>query len=93
MQGLLEIVHLSTVVPTLRFITLVLGLEGFTMYAVPEVTVHRPVPFVGVFAARNAESTHIFWSAPAFAVVGGGIAFTETVLEVLEQPLRVTTHW
>jgi len=72
-QGGLEIVHRKVAVPgTAKPVTPEVGEEGVVMVAVPDTTLHAPVPIVGVFPAKVAVVTPQagFISEPAAAVVG-----------------------
>jgi hypothetical protein len=67
-----------------------LGLPGVVTDAVPAITVHVPVPTVGVFPARVAVGTQTPKSAPAFAVVGDSSRVIVTVsLEEAQVPLPI----
>lgn len=47
-----EIVHLSTFIPNPTFVTVVVGLFGLVITALPIITAHVPTPLVGVLPAR-----------------------------------------
>ena len=93
-QGELEIVHRRVAVPgTVKPVTPDVGDEGVVMVAVPETTLHVPVPIVGVLPAKVAvvASQAGFISEPALAVVGA--AFTVIVpvaVTVPQPPVNVT---
>jgi hypothetical protein len=79
-QGGLEIVHCNTAVPgTAKPVTPEVGEPGVVMVAVPETTVHVPVPTTGVLPAKVAVLTppHAgFIAEPALDVVGGAFIVT-----------------
>ena len=85
-QGELEIVQRRVAVPgTAKPVTPEVGEEEVVMVAVPDTTLHAPVPTVGVLAAKVVEVTlQRFWSGPAAAVVGGAFTVTEAVLACTE---------
>ena len=56
--------------PVVNPLTPLVGLAGVVTVPVPAVTVHNPVPTVGVFAAKVAVGLQIVWSVPALDVVG-----------------------
>ena len=56
--------------PVVNPLTPLVGLEGVVTVAVPAVTVHNPVPTVGVFAAKVDVGLQIVWSVPALDTVG-----------------------
>ena len=66
----LVIVQVKVFTPVVNPVTPELGSIGFVTVPVPAVTVHAPVPTVGVFAARVAVGLQIVWSMPALLVVG-----------------------
>ena len=66
----LLIVHTKVFTPVVKPVTPLVGELGVVTVAVPAVTVHAPVPTVGVFAANVAVGEQIVWSAPAAATVG-----------------------
>jgi hypothetical protein len=66
----LEIVHLKTLFPNESPETLVFARFGLPKVAVPEITVHVPIPMVGELAASVAVVAQIVWSVPASAIVG-----------------------
>ena len=66
-----EIVQRSTFIPKLNPVTPEVGEVGVVTIPVPEITVHIPVPTIGVFAARVAFGEQTIWSGPAKVVVGG----------------------
>ena len=66
----LLIVHTKVFTPVLNPVTPLVGLVGVVTTPVPALTVHAPVPVVGLFAASVAVAEQIVWSAPAAATVG-----------------------
>ena len=55
----LVIVHTKVFTPMVKPITPLVGLVGVVTTPVPAVTVHAPLPTVGVFAAKVAVAEHI----------------------------------
>ena len=53
------IVHTNVLTPVVKPVTPELGLVGIVTTPVPAVTVHAPVPVVGVFAAKVAVAEQI----------------------------------
>ena len=66
----LVIVQVKVFTPVVNPVTPLVGLEGVVTVAVPAVTVHNPVPTVGVFAAKVAVAAQMVWSVPALDTVG-----------------------
>ena len=66
----LVMVHTNVFTPVVNPVTPLVGLLGVVTVAVPAVTVHAPVPVVGVLAASVAVAAQIVWSGPALATVG-----------------------
>jgi hypothetical protein len=66
-----EIVHRKVFTPTLKPVTPEVGEDGVVTVAVPEITVHIPVPATGVFPASVLVVSQSVWSVPAADVVGG----------------------
>ena len=88
-QGELDIVHRRVAVPgTAKPVTPEVGELGVVIVAVPETTLHVPVPTVGVFPAKVAvvASQAGFMSEPALAVVGTAETLTEAVLTADAEP-------
>jgi hypothetical protein len=88
----LEIVHLiTTPVPGVRPVKVVVGLSGSVIVADPEIIVHSPVPTIAVFPARVVEVTlQSSWSGPALAGVKEFSTFNTTSSESLGQtPLDI----
>ena len=56
--------------PVVIPVTPLVGLDGVVTVPVPAVTVHSPVPTVGVFAAKVAVAAQMVWSVPALDTVG-----------------------
>lgn len=75
----LLIVQTNELVPTLRLVTPDVGLPGVVTEALPAITVHVPVPTVGVLPASVAAVAHTVWSGPAFEVVGDASLVIVTV--------------
>ena len=76
-----------TEAPMLSPDSVVRGLLGKSMFAVPETSVQVPVPMVAVLAARVAEVTlHNAWSGPAFAAVG---TRSTRIVKVSEEAVQV----
>jgi len=69
-QTPLEIVHLNMLFPTESPDTPEVGEVELSKIEVPEITVQSPVPIIGEFPESVATVEQIFWSIPAFAVVG-----------------------
>ena len=69
-QPVLPIVQTNVFVPTIRPVTPDVGLPGVVTMAVPAMTVHVPIPTVGVFPANVAVAVQTVWLGPAFAAVG-----------------------
>ena len=64
--------------------------DGVVIVAVPLISVHRPVPVEGVFAASvKLPLLQLAWSAPAAAVVGNASLVRTTVSEEVQVPLVV----
>jgi hypothetical protein len=75
-QGVLEIVHRKVAVPgTAKPVTPDVGEPGLVIVAVPETTVHNPVPVTGVLPAKVAVVTPQAGviSEPALAKVGSAV--------------------
>ncbi len=53
------IVHTKVFVPTVKPLTVELGLLAVVTTPVPAITVHAPVPIIGVFAAKVAVGEQI----------------------------------
>jgi len=53
-QGEFEIVHSKTFAPAPKFVIPDVGEDGFVIVPEPLMSVHVPVPFVGVFPAKVA---------------------------------------
>ena len=58
------------ITPVVNPVTPEFGSSGSDTVAVPAVTVHAPVPTVGVLAAKVAVGLQMVWSIPASATVG-----------------------
>src|ERR1035437_7854658 len=89
-----EIVHCKTdAAPGVSPVTPELKSVGVVTTAVPEVTVHAPVPGAGLLPARVVTRTlQRFWVAPALATGARGVTVTAIVLAVpVPQPLTADT--
>jgi hypothetical protein len=83
----LEIVHLSVAVLPAVTVTVVVGLVGVAIVAVPLTNVHKPVPTVGVLAAIVKAATLQFaWAGPASATVGVAKFVNTTSSDVTQVP-------
>ena len=92
-HGELEIVHRKVAVPgTANPVTPEVGELGVVMVAVPETTLHAPVPAVGVFPDKVAVVTPQagFISVPALAVVG--VHIQPKVTQVEEEAYHASKH-
>ena len=69
-QEALVIVHTKVFAPVDNPVTPEVGLPGVVTDALPAMTVHAPVPVVGVLPASVAVAAHTPKSVPASAVVG-----------------------
>src|SRR6266852_2793376 len=82
------IVHTNVFAPLDSPVTPDVGFPGAVTDALPAITVHAPVPTVGVFPARVVVGPHTVWSGPASAVVGASPRITLTVsLHAVHTPL------
>jgi hypothetical protein len=92
-QGALEIVHRKVAVPgTAKPVTPDVGEPGLVIVAVPETTVHKPVPVTGVLPAKVAVVTPQAGviSEPAFAAVGGAVlVITTSSVEAVQGALEI----
>ena len=66
----LLMVQVKVFTPVVIPVTPLVGLDGVVTVAVPAVTVHNPVPTVGVFAAKVDVGLQMVWSVPALDTVG-----------------------
>ena len=66
----LEMLHLKELAPVPKPVIPLVGEEAVVMVPVPLNSDQVPVPTLAVFPARVAVVAQIFWSIPAFAVVG-----------------------
>ena len=83
-HGAFEIVQRKVEVVPAVPVNADVGLVGVVMLPpAPETIVHKPVPKTGLFAAKVVEVPQMFWSGPAFAVVGAGVKMmiTSSTLE------------
>jgi hypothetical protein len=78
-HGALEIVQRNVFGPTPRPVTADVGELGVVIVPDPLISVHTPVPTVGVFPASVAFGAQNVWSGPAFAGVGGAGPVITTV--------------
>ena len=65
-----EIVHLKTLFPMESPDTPEVGEVALSKIAVPEITVHVPIPIIEELAESVAIVAQIVWSVPASAIVG-----------------------
>jgi hypothetical protein len=89
---LLLMVHRSVLIPTPIPVTPEVGEEGSVMVAVPEMTVHVPVPVAGAFAANVVVDVQMSCALPAFAVVGLCARVMTTSSEEEAQPWLLIVH-
>ena len=86
----LLIVQTNVFAPTINPVTPDVGLLGVVTVALPAITVHAPVPTVGVLPASVAVVAQTVWSNPAAAVVGDSSRMIVTVsLEEGHVPLPI----
>ena len=78
-QLALLIIQTNVLVPTLRFVTPEVGSPGAVTLALPVITVHAPVPMVGVLPARVVVVEQTVSSGPELAVVGDASRVITTV--------------
>jgi hypothetical protein len=64
------IVQRNVFAPTDKPVTPDVGDPGVVTDPDPAITVHAPVPTVGILPAKAAVVAHTLWSGPAFDVVG-----------------------
>ena len=89
-QAPLLIVHLKVeLAPTVNPVTPLVGDDGVVIAAVPDTTVHTPLPTAGVFPAKVAVVVlHKFWSEFALAAVAGAaIVITTSSVDAAQAPL------
>lgn len=73
-QGAFVILHLNVLLPTPKPVMVVVGLLGDVIVPAPPMSVHKPVPAVGLLAAIVAvDVTQTVWSGPAAAIEGGAL--------------------
>ena len=86
------IVHTNVFTPVVNPVAPLVGDVGVVTVAVPAVTVHAPVPIVGVLAASVAVAEQIVWSGPAVEVVGNGSTFIVIVSVLAAQVPLLIDH-
>ena len=91
-QTPLETVQRSDVFPVEIPLQVDVGEDGFKKLAVPEITVHNPVPVVGVVADNVVLSPQIEKLFPALAVDGGEKTVMITVSREAGQTVVEITH-
>ena len=74
-----EMVHINVCVPVIKLETLELLSAGVATLEPPSITVHNPVPTVGLFPVNVKLEAHRFCEGPAFDVVG--LSSTKIVTE------------
>ncbi len=86
-HGLLEIVHTKVALPVVKPLTPDNGSFGSVIVAVPDTTLHTPVPTVGVLPARVVTATlHKAWSGPDTDTVGNSRIVITISSVLLAQP-------
>jgi hypothetical protein len=92
-QGELDIVQRKVTVPAAtKPVTPEVGELGVVIVAVPETTVHNPVPVTGILPAKVAVVTPQAGviSEPAFAAVGGAVlVITTSSVEAVQGALEI----
>jgi hypothetical protein len=91
-QGELDIVQRKVTVPAAtKPVTPEVGEPGLVIVAVPETTVHNPVPVTGVLPAKVAVVTPQAGviSEPAFAAVGAVLVITTSSVEAVQGALEI----
>jgi len=93
-QGELEIVQAKTFVPIAKPVIVETGEVGEVIVPLPETSVHKPVPTVGVFAVIVVAGDEIqsVCEAPALAVVGMSFTTIPIVEDEFEQGEFEITH-
>jgi hypothetical protein len=83
--------HVSTVVPVVSPVIVVLFRVGVVIVPDPETLTHNPVPTMGTFPAKNAEPPleQMVWLGPASAVEGPTV---KLILEFVEHVPLVMVH-
>ena len=77
-------------VPAVIPVTPELYADGLVILAIPLVTVHKPVPIVGLFPAKvNVGVLHCVIAEPATDVVGKGKIITFNVTSLAIHPVEV----
>ena len=94
-----DIVHLNVaLLPAVMPVTAEVADVGVVTVAVPLITLHVPVPVVGVLPARvKLALLHWLMSVPAFAVVGvarlvittSSVTFVHTPLEIVHRSVAL----
>ena len=75
-------------------VTVLVGDDGVVMVqAGPLNCDHAPVPTLAVLPASVMLVPHVFWSGPAFAVVGAAARTMLTWSVLLVQPALLMVHW
>jgi hypothetical protein len=92
-QTPLEIVQTNLLIPLLNPVTVVEALAGVVTEPVPVMTDHKPVPAVGVLAAKVTEDVQSVCGVPAFEIPGELSTFMtiEALVKVLaHNPVTIT---
>jgi hypothetical protein len=88
----LVIVQVKVLMPKPKPVTVEVGELGLVIVPAPAVSVHCPVPTVGVFPAKVKVVLQVLWSVPAFATVGvASLVIVTSLVEGVHVPLE-TVH-
>ena len=92
-QTPLDIVHTNVFVPVIKLVTPELLRVGVVTLEPPAITVHKPLPIIGLFPFNVNVEAHKFSGKPAFATVGTSSIIIATVDVEEAQGKFEISHW